>query len=143
MKHLPLIVIGIAALLFIGSKYVPNLVKPDGPDMVTAFEGGSADAAQFGALCQSLHDCLQSDWEQEGYIKTGTQVDNLRVIARKIRTKNKSYQDKYPKLKGILEEHFRKHVGTSGGPLDEKAKESWLKAYQELADSCKYASKQL
>ena len=150
-KHLPLLIMGVLAVVYFVGSAGGSLIKPAGPDMVAAFSKDAnksglearKDAAQFAALCRSLHNALKSDWEQESYIDSGAKVDNLRIIARKIRTGNHSYSEHYPNLKNVLEAHFKEFVGLSGGPLDEKAKEGWLKAYESLAECTEYAASNL
>jgi hypothetical protein len=145
----------IVGAVLVGSQYVNfggTLLKPEGPDMVTAFKKDAnrsgveaqKDAKQFGSLCNSLHDALASDWEQgTSHIKTGTEVDNLRIIARQVRTGGKSWLEHYPNLREVLSSHFEKHVGKSGGPLTDESKKGWLKAFKECADCSDYAAGQL
>lgn len=153
-KYLPVIVLvvllglyGFHALLSGGS-----LPAPDGPDMIKAFEPARSqlgvdpaeDAAQFATLCYAIHDTLESDWEQPApYIKSGEDVDNLRVAARNIRTKGRSYSERYPQLSKVVEQHFVASVGTSGAPLTPEAKAKWLVAWKSLGESSAYAARKL
>lgn len=150
-KLAPLIAIVVLVAVYAVSSLGGSLTKPNGPDMVAAFTKDATkhgvearqDAAQFAALCQSLHDKLKLDWEQESYIKSGAEADNMRIIARRICTGNKSYLECYPNLKPVLESHFKEYVGVSGGPLDDKAKSGWLEAYKTLAECSQYAANNL
>jgi hypothetical protein len=148
------LVVGLAILALTLSSKIPGcntipLVTPSGPDMVKAFSGAdstqaSHDAEVLSTLCYALHDYLADDWKaSKPFIENGVQVDNLRLIARKIRTKNKSFADTYPQLAPVLEEHFIRHVGTSGGPLNDETRRGWLEAFKQLAECSAYASKTL
>ena len=159
MKHLPLILLAAFIAIYAASKYVPDLSKPDGPDMVAAFSKDATrsgveakhDALQFGALCEEMVNDLVFDWAQsESFIKSGSDVDNLRIISRKLTNKGGSYGEHYPALKGTLEQHFSKHVDSlykpdegTGGPLDEPKRQAWIRAFKELAECSKYAASKL
>lgn len=151
-----LLVAGVAILGFSLLGKVPGcstpLNKPSGPDMVFAFtenasrsgEQARHDAEVLSTLCQALHDYLEDDWRADKpFLNQGVQVDNLRIIARKVRTKNQSLSESYPALSGVLEEHFTRHVGKSGGPLTDETKRGWLEAFKQLAECSEYASKAL
>lgn len=160
-KNLPVIALVVLGLLYGVSQYMPsfNPLRPEGPDMVTAFSKDAQrsgyearkDAKQFAALCQSLHDTLQGDWDQPvPYITTGEQVNTLRVVSRRVFKKGVSYNDSYPALKKTLEDHFSRHIDShygplkgSSGPLTPEVKAAWLLAFKELADCSEYAAGRL
>lgn len=156
MKNNLTLIVGLALLGLAISAQVPGCSvgpltpPPSGPDMTRAFTEGARsttaahDAEVLSTLCYALHDYLEDDWRaSKPFIENGVQVDNLRLIARKIRTKNQSLAEAYPALPKVLEEHFVRHVGTSGGPLTDETKRGWLEAFKQLAECSDYAAKNL
>lgn len=139
-----IVVVGLFVAIGFAQRSGSAPAKPTGPDLSKVFDGSwqaRHDARVLATMCRSLHNMLKLDWESEKpLIKSGAEVDNLRVITRRVRMTGKSYLETYPDLKGVLEAHFEAHVGKSGGPLTAETKAGWLKAYSELADACDYAA---
>lgn len=62
------------------------LVKPDGPDMVAAFQGSEhsrSDAELLAALCDEFANIVESDSHKgTPRIRLAVQLDDLRLVAR-------------------------------------------------------------
>lgn len=145
----PVILVGLVLLITSGggSSPAPDVAPPH-PDLVPAFATNDdraeacRQAAQFGALCQELADCLEYDGGlPDPRLKTGVAIDDLRWSAREMQFRGAALGTKYPLLKETLAEFFTATVGTSGGKLDLAKRQQWIAAFRQLAKSAAYAAK--
>jgi len=153
-KLLAIVAVGlIGAGLYLSQQDSPGTPKPspgDGPDLLAAFRQNddsaqaSADAWAFSCLCQSLADCIERDASLEPpRLRTGVQLDDLRLYARHYQRDGHNYGTIYPQLKTTVGAHLEQAVGNSGGPVSAEGRRKRVEAYRHLAASAKYAASEL
>lgn len=111
---------------------------PDAPFAVS-FVGPTADADRLtmGTLCASLADSLERDGERsEPRIKSGTQVEELRTLARDGRTRGVSIGERQPEARRAIGDYLDREAGKSGGPLDADGRRRWVTAFRGVATAC-------
>lgn len=132
--------LGIAAVIaWLGQSPSPSPAPgPDAPFAVS-FVGPTADADRLtmGNLCASLADSLEHDGERpEPRIRSGSQVEELRVVARDGRTRGVSIGDRQPEARRAIGDWLDKEAGKSGGPLDADGRRRWVAAFRGVAAAC-------
>jgi hypothetical protein len=149
-----LVVLLIAAILWAvggrGCSVTPSVPSqpPAGPDLTKAFSTNDnraeakAHAHVFATICGALAEYIEYDGQRpEPLLKTGVQIDDLRLALRQTRTKGWSFLTKYPDLKEPLETFFTKELGAEGGPIDAAKRSKWVSAMRTLATSAEYAAR--
>lgn len=128
----------------------PGPTPVAGPDLLTPFRASHhpaqarEHAQAFAAICGDLADVLDFDARQEKpRIKTGVQIDDLRMSVREMQMRGWSFGATYPQLGPAIDAYMRTAVGTSGGALTPEQKQQWIAAFRVLEQSASYASSQL
>jgi hypothetical protein len=78
-------------------------------------ETASADAACLSGLCESLADALEYDGmrpEPEQRIRTGAQLEDLRVAARELRMRGESIGARQPRARDAIQQYLDATAGT-------------------------------
>jgi hypothetical protein len=131
-----------AAAIAWGSRAAPAPTpappQPDVSGIVLRGKFVGPDAAADAAVTAALLDELASEIEWDGMqpdplIKTGQQVDQLRVRARELRCRGVSLGEKHPRAREAIKEFLDATAGTSGGPLSADQRAAWVTAYREIA----------
>lgn len=149
-----LVALGGLAYLFSQSPDAPGPTPTPTPapvvDLLAAFranpstEQARKHASDFGELCKSLADGVEYDGRKpEPRIKTGVQMDDLRITTREQQMQGWSFSSIYPQLGPTIDGYMQEHVGTNGGPLDSAQRARWVAAFRGLSDSAFYAASQL
>lgn len=119
---------------------------PDVPTQLTLvgkFVGPTAfeDALSISALTDELARIMESDGRRaEPRLKTGVQLDELRVIARENRTKGVSIGDRQPKVRDEIHHYLDEAVGISGGPVTTAQRAKWVDAMFEISREARRAA---
>jgi hypothetical protein len=123
--------------------------RPDDPSSLSLsgkFIGStaSADAAVIAALCDELARIIEADGTREAgpRLKTGIQLDELRVAAREGRTRGVSIGARQPKARDAIEEFLNNAVGVGGGPVDAEQRAKWVDAFFEISRAASRAAGQ-
>lgn len=128
-----------AAISWLGSSPSPSPAPgPDAPFAVS-FTGPTAaeDRSLMGHLCASLADALERDGERpEPRVKSGTQVEELRTLARDGRTRGVSIGERQPEARRAIGDYLDREAGKSGGPLDADGRKRWVTAFRGVASAC-------
>lgn len=130
-----------AAAIAWGSRAAPAPTPappPDNSAIVLRGKFVGPDAAADAAVTAGLLDELASEIEWDGMqpeplIKTGQQVDQLRVRARELRCRGVSLGEKHPRAREAIKDYLDAAAGTSGGPLSAEQRAAWVTAYREIA----------
>lgn len=122
---------------------------PNGPDLLSAFKAGvdqaraKQDAKIFADLCGSIADVLEHDANQTTpRIRTGMQVDDLRIATRELRMRGASFSTYYPQL-GPTIDAYMQPLGLKAGPLDAPQRAKWIEAFRTLHTAASYAASHL
>ena len=125
-----------AVIAWLGQSPSPSPAPgPDAPFAVS-FVGPTADADRLtmGNLCASLADSLERDGERpEPRIRSGAQVEELRVVARDGRTRGVSIGERQPEARRAIGDYLDREAGRSGGPLDADGRRRWVTAFRGVA----------
>lgn len=138
-----------AAGLLIGAVVAFNLGTPVAPspgpepapgplELRGLFTGptGAEDAAIVSALTGELADEIAWDGQQaDPFLRTGVAIDDLRQRARELRCRGVSIGARQPAARDAIARHLEAAVGTSGGPIDDKARAAWVKALREISEA--------
>ena len=137
---------GCAAAFLVGGKPgpTPAPLPPDAFTLRGKFIGpdAAADAATIAALCEELAAVVEWDGMQtEPRLKSGTVIDELRVVAREARMLGVSIGDRQPKARDAIHKFLDDSVGTSGGPVGPEARSKWVAAFRDIARACADAAR--
>lgn len=138
-----------AAALLIGAVVAFNLKTPVTPapgpepapgpvDLRGLFTGptGAEDAAIVAALTGELADEIAWDGTlEEPLLRSGVALDDLRQRARELRCRGVSIGQRQPAARDAIAKHLEAAVGTSGGPIDDKARAAWVRALREISEA--------
>jgi hypothetical protein len=116
----------------------PPAPAPAGP-LTLVWVGTTADTDRrtMGTLCAALADAIEHDGTRsEPRIRSGTQVEELRTVAREGRTGGVSIGERQPEARRAIGEYLDREAGKSGGPLDAAARGRWVTAFRGVAQSC-------
>lgn len=122
--------------------------KPDQPEALSLagkFSGATAseDAAMLSALCDELARVIEEDGKRDApRLKSGAQLDELRVAARENRTRGVSIGARQPRARDAIEEYLNDTVGIFGGPVSAEQRAKWVSAFFEIARAASRASGQ-
>ena len=119
----------------------PGTVPDAAPDSPIRLEWSgptaAADRATMGHLCAGLADALEHDGSRsEPKIRSGTQLEELRVTARDGRMRGVSIGDRQPAARQAIGDYLDREAGKSGGPLDADGRQRWVKAFRGVAAAC-------
>lgn len=120
--------------------------KPEPAGAITLtgrFVGPTAadDAALLAALCDELARYIEFDGtKDEPRLKTGTQMDELRIAAREGRTRGVSIGDRQPKVRAVIEGYLVSALGISGGPVSPEQRAKWVDAFFEISRAASRAA---
>jgi len=110
---------------------------PGGLQLVWVGPTADADRATMGNLCASIADSLEHDGQaQEPRIKTGGQLEELRVAARDLRMRGVSIGERQTEARRAIGDYLDREAGKSGGPLDADGRRRWVQAYRAVAAAC-------
>lgn len=117
----------------------PSPPPPPGPapglSLAGAFAGptASADAGLVAALSREIADEIEADGKSETpYMKAAAHFDTLRTRARDLRCRGRMLGDVHPEARDRIKAFLDAAVGTSGGPVDAKARAAWVDAYRQI-----------
>ena len=106
-----------------------------GPDAAT-------DAATTAALLEELADAIAFDGSQaEPRLKSGAAFDDLRRVARELRTRGVSLGARQPAVRDAIKTYLDQQVGTDGGPVDAGQRAKWVSAFRAVAQAAGEASR--
>jgi hypothetical protein len=121
----------------------PPAPGPDSPPapagLVLEWAGptAAADRATMGHLCAGLADALDDDGRRaEPRVRSGTQLEELRVAARDLRMRGESIGERQPAARQAIGDYLDREAGKSGGPLDADGRQRWVKAFRGVAAAC-------
>ncbi|TWT34708.1 hypothetical protein [Blastopirellula retiformator] len=128
----------------------PPPENPGEPDLLAAFRESDAhneasqDAQRFAELCDSIAAVIEYDAARsQPQLRSGVQLENLRMIARETQLSGGSYAAKYPRLGGEIKTYLDARLGVDGGGLSDDRRRNWINAYRQLAKSARYAAEYL
>lgn len=158
-KFLPIVLILAAAAVLssVGTKgcSLPSVAKverpPAGPDLLAVFAQADsktearAHAHAFATICGTLADVVEDDanLKPEPRLKTGAQLDDMRLALRVARMRSWSFSAKYPKLGAAVGEYLTKELGDSGRPLDDAQRKRWVDAMRAVRAQSLFAEANL
>jgi hypothetical protein len=91
----------------------------------------------MGHLCAGLADALDDDGRRaEPRVRSGTQLEELRVAARDLRMRGESIGDRQPAARQAIGDYLDREAGKSGGPLDADGRQRWVEAFRGVAAAC-------
>lgn len=96
----------------------------------------AADAAAISCLCDELASYLAFDGSKpaaEQRIKTGAQLEDLRVAARDSRMLGESIGARQPKAREAIQQFLDSAAGNNGGPLTPEKRADWVAAFRAVA----------
>jgi hypothetical protein len=137
---------GAVAFVSLMAPQAPPAPKPEPPEafsLTGKFVGATAaeDAAILAALCDELARIIEADGQRESpRLKSGVQMDELRVAAREGRTRGISIGARQPKARDAIEQYLNEAVGVSGGPVDAGQRAKWVDAFFEISRASSRAS---
>lgn len=139
------VVIAAGMWLASGDKTPPGPAPaPSGLDLRGLFLGPTAadDAVAFGTLCESLAEAIEHDGTLAApRLKTGVNMDDLRVAAADYRMKGVSIGARQPKVRQAIHDYLDGKLGTGGGPVSVEARRAWVDAFRDIARACSDATK--
>ncbi|MCC9608534.1 hypothetical protein LOC68_09790 [Blastopirellula sp. JC732] len=125
----------------------PPPENPGEPDLLAAFRESDAhseasqDAKRFAELCDAIAAVIEYDAARpEPHLRSGVQLENLRMIARETQLSGGSYAVKYPHLGGEIKTYLDSQIGVDGGALSDDRRRNWIAGYRQLAKSAHYAA---
>lgn len=107
------------------------------------FVGSTAadDACLLAALCDELARNIEFDGtKDQPRLKTGTQMDELRIAAREGRTRGVSIGDRQPKVRAAIEGYLESSLGIGGGPVSAEQRAKWVDAFFEISRAASRAA---
>jgi hypothetical protein len=113
--------------------------EPAGISLRGLFVGPTAadDAATLAALCDEIAAVIEWDGNLPGpRLKTGVQMDDLRVAAREGRMRGVSIGDRQPHVRKAIHDYLDEQIGVGGGPVDKDQRARWVSAYRDVARAC-------
>lgn len=137
----------LAAVMWLasGDKSPPGPAPaPTGLDLRGLFIGPTAadDSVTLGGLCDALAEWIEYDGTlSPPRLKTGVQMDDLRIAAADGRMKGVSIGARQPKVRQAIHEYLDGKLGTSGGPVSVEARRAWVAAFRDIARACGDATK--
>ena len=144
-------VLASVALLFLvpagdGARPGPAPLGPGEFSLRGKFQGeaAAADAACLAGLCDELADWLAYDGSKppaEQRIKTGAQIEDLRIAAREGRMRGESIGARQPKAREAIQTYLDSTAGTGGGPLTPEKRGEWVAAFRALGRAAADAAK--
>jgi hypothetical protein len=119
----------------------PGTVPDAAPDSPIRLEWvgptAAADRATMGWLCAGLADALEHDGSRsEPKIRSGAQLEELRVTARDGRMRGESIGERQPAARQAIGDYLDREAGKSGGPLDADGRQRWVAAFRGVAAAC-------
>jgi hypothetical protein len=97
----------------------------------------AADRATMGHLCSAIADALEDDGRRaEPRVRSGTQLEELRVAARDLRMRGESIGERQPAARQAIGDYLDREAGKSGGPLDADSRRRWVQAFRGVAAAC-------
>ena len=96
-------------------------------------EAAAADAAITSSLLSALADAIEHDGQHEKRLTTGTQLAELRTLAREYRTSGVSLGQRQPLARDAIKTYLDSEVGTDGGPFDDAARARWVAAFRVVS----------
>jgi hypothetical protein len=140
IKQIVAVVLAIAAVVSLAIPGVeqptPRPDNPGGLSLAGMFVGetAAADASSLSSLCEELAECIKHDGTLEPpRLKTGVQMDDLRVAAREARMRGQSIGARQPAVRDAIKEYLDSTVGTNGGPVGQAERDAWVSAYKSIA----------
>ena len=118
--------------------------EPTALDLRGLFVGPTAaeDAVTFGTLCDELAEVVSYDGSLASpRLKTGTQLDDLRVAACDARMRGVSIGARQPKVRDAIKAYLDAKIGTGGGPVSVDARRAWVDAFREIARAAANATR--
>lgn len=105
-------------------------------------ETAAEDAATLAAFAAELADEIEWDGQQaEPMLKSGVQLDTLRVRARELRCRGQRIGDRQPRVRDAIHTFLDETVGTSGGPVDAAQRAKWAEAYRVISGAAANATR--
>jgi len=102
----------------------------------------AADAATTAALLEELAGAIEWDGQQtEPRLRTGAAFDDLRRVARELRTRGVSLGARQPAVRDEIKRFLDAEAGTEGGPVDAAARAKWVKAYRAVSAAAAEATR--
>ena len=139
------------ALLFLvtsgeGERPGPAPLGPGEFSLRGKFQGetAAADAACLSGLCDELAECLAFDGAKppaEQRIRTGAQIEDLRIAAREARMRGESIGARQPKAREAIQQYLDATAGKGGGPLTPEKRGEWVTAFRALGRAAADAAK--
>jgi hypothetical protein len=115
-----------------------------GLDLRGRFVGpdAAADAATTAALLEELAGAIEWDGQQaEPRLRTGAAFDDLRRVARELRTRGVSLGARQPAVRDSIKAFLDAQVGTDGGPVDAGKRAGWVAAFRSVAQAAAEATR--
>jgi hypothetical protein len=115
-----------------------------GLDLRGRFVGpdAAADAGVTAALLEELAGAIEWDGQQtEPRLRTGAAFDDLRRVARELRTRGVSLGARQPAVRDEIKRFLDSEAGTEGGPVDAAARAKWVKAYRAVSQAAAEATR--
>jgi hypothetical protein len=115
-----------------------------GLDLRGRFVGpdAAADAATTAALLEELAGQIEWDGSQtEPRLRTGAAFDDLRRVARELRTRGVSLGARQPAVRDAIKAFLDQEAGTEGGPVDAAARANWVRAYRAVSAAAAEATR--
>jgi hypothetical protein len=115
-----------------------------GLDLRGRFVGpdAAADAATTAALLEELAAAIEWDGTQaEPRLKTGAAFDDLRRVARELRTRGVSLGARQPAVRDAIKTFLDSEAGTEGGPVDAASRAKWVRAYRAVSAAAAEATR--
>lgn len=114
---------------------------PPGPQEFSLrgkFSGSTAssDAAALAGLCDELAACLEFDGSRElaeQRIRTGAQIEDLRIASRELRMRGESLGARQPAAREAIRVFLDDAAGDFGGPLTPEQRARWIAAFRAVA----------
>lgn len=136
----------LGAILAAVVEFSPRQSAPPPPDGGLSLRGkfigphAAEDAAAMAGLCRGVAEALAADGSKpEPRVKTGTQLEDLRLAAAEGRFLPRSLSREQPHAAAAAGRYLDEVAGTSGGPLDATSRARWVEAYRALAAAAEEA----
>ena len=105
-------------------------------------EKAADDAAVLSAFAAALADAIEDDGRSpEPLLKTGVQLDTLRVRTRDVLCKGERIGDRQQKVRDAIHSFLDDALGTSGGPVDAAQRAKWIDAYRVISGAAANATR--